>query len=258
MRLPRRPLTQAALPQEQYLEFSTTVPASSALYGLGERTSSTGIELRRDGIPLALWNRDSPAAAPDQNVYGSHPILLEIREGAPPAPGQTLACSCSWPRPCGRPQRGPPAPRLITVARGCSRPRPCVRPRPGVAVPRLIRGDGARADGTAHGIALLNSNGMDVTLTQTRVTWHVTGGVIDLYFLMGPTPMDVLDQLTQIIGRPMMPPFWSLGLMNSKCAPLGCTRRPCCSRAVCMPCGRASGPPARLVRPCVALRRSCG
>ncbi len=124
-------------------------------------------------------------------------------------------------------------------------------------MPRLIRGDGARADGTAHGIALLNSNGMDVTLTQTRVTWHVTGGVIDLYFLMGPTPMDVLDQLTQIIGRPMMPPFWSLGLMNSKCAPLGCTRRPCCSRAVCMPCGRASGPPARLVRPCVALRRSC-
>ncbi len=83
------------LPQEQYLEFSTTVPASSALYGLGERTSSTGIELRRDGIPLALWNRDSPAAAPDQNVYGSHPILLEIREGAPPAPGYTLSCGCS-------------------------------------------------------------------------------------------------------------------------------------------------------------------
>ena len=64
----------------------------------------------------------------------------------------------------------------------------------------------------------MNSNAMDVSLTDTRVTWHVTGGVIDLYFLMGPTPFDVLDQLTQVIGRPIMPPLWSLGLMNSKCA----------------------------------------
>ena len=76
--------------QEQYLEFSTGIPASSALYGLGERSSSTGIELRRDGIPLALWNHDSPAAAPDQNVYGSHPILMEVREGADPVLGGLL------------------------------------------------------------------------------------------------------------------------------------------------------------------------
>lgn len=80
--------------QEQYLEFSTVIPASSALYGLGERSSSTGIELRRDGIPLALWNHDSPAAAPDQNVYGSHPILMEVREGAEPVLGAFCLCCC--------------------------------------------------------------------------------------------------------------------------------------------------------------------
>jgi len=67
--------------QDQYLEISTTVPETAALYGLGERTSSTGLELRRDGIPLALWNRDHQAALPDQNVYGSHPILMDVREG---------------------------------------------------------------------------------------------------------------------------------------------------------------------------------
>lgn len=67
--------------QDQYLEISTSVPETAALYGLGERTSSTGLILRRDGIPLALWNRDHQAAIPDQNVYGSHPILLDVREG---------------------------------------------------------------------------------------------------------------------------------------------------------------------------------
>ncbi len=261
--------------QEQYLEFSTVIPASSALYGLGERSSSTGIELRRDGIPLALWNHDSPAAAPDQNVYGSHPILMEVREGEAPVLGADLClCCCLCPltaylQPwcvcaaclewasqsfgflvCRRPF---PALHLPcrTHSRSCSALACCVRSRLSIASPRgccadsmahgnvIMNSNGkdvfadkdARdltlrvlvskdvcADGTAHGIVLLNSNGMDVSLTDTRVTWHVTGGVIDLYFLMGPTPFDVLDQLTQIIGRPMMPPFWSLGLMNSKCA----------------------------------------
>lgn len=57
---------------------------------------------------------------------------------------------------------------------------------------------------------------MDVVLTKTRVQWRVLGGIFDFYFLMGPTPNAVLDQLTTLIGRPVMPPYWSLGLMNSK------------------------------------------
>ena len=72
------------------------------------------------------------------------------------------------------------------------------------------------AGGKAHGIALINSNAMDVVLTQNRVQWRVTGGVLDFYFLMGPTPNAVMEQLTTIIGRPVMPPYWSMGLMQSK------------------------------------------
>ncbi len=78
----------------------------------------------------------------------------------------------------------------------------------------------AAADGSTHGVVLLNSNAMDVVLTKTRVSWRVTGGVLDFYFLLGPTPNAVLEQLTSLIGRPVMPPYWSLGLMNSKCAAL--------------------------------------
>ena len=28
----------------------------------------------------------------------------------------------------------------------------------------------------------------------------------------------MLGQLTSVVGRPSLPPYWSLGLMNSKCA----------------------------------------
>ena len=65
---------------------------------------------------------------------------------------------------------------------------------------------------------LLNSNGMDVVLGETQLTFKVVGGVIDLYFLMGPTPLAVMDQLTRLVGRPALPAYWALGLMNSKCA----------------------------------------
>eukprot|EP00884_Botryococcus_braunii_P005570 jgi/Botrbrau1/15013/Bobra.0018s0111.1 len=65
--------------KEQYLEFTTSVPPDSDLYGLGERTASAGLRLPRDGRPVALWARDFASAHPDENLYGSHPVLLEIR-----------------------------------------------------------------------------------------------------------------------------------------------------------------------------------
>ena len=79
------------------------------------------------------------------------------------------------------------------------------------------------ADGTASGLLMMNSNGMDVVLTNDTMRFSIIGGVLDMYFLLGPSPFDVNNQLTQIIGRPALPPYWSLGFMNSKCAP----HRPC-------------------------------
>ena len=79
--------------------------------------------------------------------------------------------------------------------------------------------DAGGADGTANGLIMMNSNGMDVTLTNDTMRFSITGGVLDMYFLMGPSPFDVNDQLTQVVGRPVMPPYWSMGFMNSKCDP---------------------------------------
>ena len=67
--------------QDQYLEITTALPPSALLYGLGESTMSTGLALARDGLPRALWTRDSAAAEPDTNSYGAHPFYLDLRPG---------------------------------------------------------------------------------------------------------------------------------------------------------------------------------
>uniref|UniRef100_A0A4W6DRM1 Lysosomal alpha-glucosidase n=1 Tax=Lates calcarifer TaxID=8187 RepID=A0A4W6DRM1_LATCA len=67
-------------------------------------------------------------------------------------------------------------------------------------------------DGLAHGVFLLNSNAIEVILQPTpALTWVSTGGVLDLYIFLGPDPQSVTRQYLQVIGYPMMPPYWSLG-----------------------------------------------
>ncbi|XP_060700892.1 lysosomal alpha-glucosidase-like [Hemiscyllium ocellatum] len=67
-------------------------------------------------------------------------------------------------------------------------------------------------DGKAHGVFLFNSNAKDVLLQPTpALTWRTIGGILDFYIFLGPDPKTVIRQYMDVIGYPIMPPYWSLG-----------------------------------------------
>ncbi|XP_053456512.1 sucrase-isomaltase, intestinal [Nycticebus coucang] len=67
-------------------------------------------------------------------------------------------------------------------------------------------------EGNAHGVLLLNSNAMDVTFQPTpALTYRTIGGILDFYMFLGPTPEVATKQYHEVIGRPVMPPYWALG-----------------------------------------------
>ncbi|GFT67959.1 maltase-glucoamylase, intestinal [Nephila pilipes] len=72
-------------------------------------------------------------------------------------------------------------------------------------------------DGCAHGVFLLNSNAMEVILQPTpALTFRTIGGILDFYIFLGPSPEDVVKQYLEVIGLPVMPPYWALGFQLSK------------------------------------------
>jgi alpha-glucosidase (family GH31 glycosyl hydrolase) len=68
----------------------------------------------------------------------------------------------------------------------------------------------------AHGVFLRDSNGMDVILSPGKLTYKVVGGILDLSIFLGPHPAAVVDQYTELIGRPHMPPAWAMGWHQSR------------------------------------------
>jgi alpha-glucosidase (family GH31 glycosyl hydrolase) len=235
--------------KDQYIEFTTNIAADSDLYGIGEVTLPTGLLLPRDGRVITLWARDFPAAFPDINLYGSHPFYLQVDKGVRVCVCVCVcACVCVWLLVCvarvwlvcvsafgvrqsqlrrHRHARGLAVCWRATGARSTAAVAPgrqdadarwCAPAAP-------VYDCMSRADGSSHGVLLLNSNGMDIELNPSTITYRVIGGLVDLYFFMGPSPEAVIRQYHDVIGAPAMPPYWALGAHQSRCvlrAAAGC------------------------------------
>ncbi|KAL2233415.1 alpha-xylosidase 1 [Sesamum indicum] len=134
--------------KDQYLELSTKLPKDASLYGLGENTQPHGIKLYPNE-PYTLYTTDISAINLNADLYGSHPVYMDLRN--------------------------------------------------------------VEGEAYAHAVLLLNSNGMDVFYRGNSLTYKVIGGVFDLYFFSGPSPLDVVDQYTSFIGRPAAMPYWAFG-----------------------------------------------
>lgn len=71
---------------------------------------------------------------------------------------------------------------------------------------------GMEDSGRSHGVLLLNSNAMEIILQPApAITYRTVGGILNFFIFLGPKPSDVVSQYTGLIGRPFMPPYWSLG-----------------------------------------------
>lgn len=123
--------------ETQYVRLRTSLPVDPNIYGLGEDSDS----FRRETVDYTrtLWNSGQAFLPTHSNLYGSHPIYIEMRNGS------------------------------------------------------------------AHGVFLSNSDGMDIKINRTEETgqyleYNTIGGVLDFYFLSGPAPADVARQYAGVVG----------------------------------------------------------
>ncbi|RYP38739.1 hypothetical protein DL767_002479 [Monosporascus sp. MG133] len=77
-----------------------------------------------------------------------------------------------------------------------------------------------RASGS-HGVFFLNSNGMDIMINNTEesgqyLEYNTLGGVLDFYFMAGPSPIELAKQYAEVVGLPAMMPYWGLGFHNCR------------------------------------------
>ncbi|KAF2830365.1 alpha-glucosidase precursor [Ophiobolus disseminans] len=70
------------------------------------------------------------------------------------------------------------------------------------------------AKGT-HAVFLLNSTPMNIDLAQDQgsqyLEYNTIGGIIDLYFMAGKSPVEVSKQYADVVGHSAMYPYWTLG-----------------------------------------------
>ena len=68
-------------------------------------------------------------------------------------------------------------------------------------------------DDLAFGVYFHNSNAQEAVFSpKPAFTWRSVGGIFDVTVMVADTPEELVSIYTgQVIGRPFLPPRWSLG-----------------------------------------------
>lgn len=56
--------------------------------------------------------------------------------------------------------------------------------------------------------------GMDIKIDDSDgqfLEYNTIGGIIDLYFVSGPTPVEAAQQYSEVVGKSAMMPYWGFG-----------------------------------------------
>lgn len=78
---------------------------------------------------------------------------------------------------------------------------------------------GVGGGSSAHGAVLLSSSPVEAQVTEDSLSLRVLlapGSALELALLPGPTPADVSDQITRLLGRPALPPAFALGTHQNR------------------------------------------
>ena len=69
----------------------------------------------------------------------------------------------------------------------------------------------------SHGVFLYSAAGADILLLTppksdvSLVEYRAIGGTLNFYFFSGPSPHKVIEQYTELVGRPTWQPAWGFG-----------------------------------------------
>ncbi|XP_019644934.1 PREDICTED: sucrase-isomaltase, intestinal-like [Branchiostoma belcheri] len=187
----------------QFLSVSTRL-ASSNLYGLGEHVHRR----YRHDLNWKTWPIFASGANPFgnyENLYGHHPFYMCLEDDGK-ANGVMLLNSNAMDVTL-QPGAADSAP-IVTyrVIGGVLDFYMFLGPSPENVVQQYTEvSDLSQTDNICRRLPC------QPTVAMPTVTYRVIGGVLDFYMFLGPSPENVVQQYTELIGRPVMPAYWGLG-----------------------------------------------
>ncbi|KAA0198026.1 hypothetical protein HAZT_HAZT009475 [Hyalella azteca] len=171
----------------QFLQVATSLP-SSDVYGLGEHAHASFRHSFASPIVYPIFARAQPPyPGSTTNLYGAHPVYYVIED-------DTHAHAVLW---------------LNSNAMGDL--FYSINTMGDLIYSKNIMGD-MFSSRNIMGDLLHSENIMEAELIpKPGLALRAIGGVMDLFFLLGPAPNSVVQQYAQLVGLPAMPPYWALG-----------------------------------------------